>query len=184
MSKAFMREEGVESEKDSEGVDQGPLLAKNYMTPAGVRRMREELRQLRNKERPEVVKVVQWAAGNGDRSENGDYIYGKKRLREIDRRIRYLSKRLENVVEVDPLKVNSDQVLFGATVTVSDENGCEKVYSIVGVDEIDLTKNRISWVCPLAKALMHARVGDWITFHSPRGLQEVEVVTLIYQELP
>ncbi len=183
MSKAFTSKDAYEGDDSVDKLPEVKLSGKNYMTPAGFKRLQEELKLLRSKERPEVVKIVQWAAGNGDRSENGDYLYGKKRLREIDRRMRYLSKRLENTEVVDPIKLNSDQVLFGATVTIRDEDDCEKTYSIVGIDEIDLSKNRISWVSPLATALLQGRVGDWITFRSPRGLQEIEIVAITYQEL-
>lgn len=157
--------------------------AKNYMTPTGAKRLREELKRLKRQERPEVLELVAWAASNGDRSENGDYIYGKKRLREIDRKIRYLSKRLENAEIIDPLSICSDQVLFGATVTIRDEQDCEKTYSIVGSDETDLNNGRISWLSPLAKALIRSRVGDIVTFQSPRGLQEVEIVAVSYIDL-
>ncbi|MCC6952924.1 MAG: transcription elongation factor GreB [Deltaproteobacteria bacterium] len=185
MSKAFVKENDGETEDGDE--DSGPSLpsgTKNYMTPGGVKRMQEELLRLKTKDRPEVTAVVSWAAGNGDRSENGDYIYGKKRLREIDRRIRFLSKRLDNVEIVDPLKVPGDQVRFGATVTVRDEDGAEKTYSIVGIDETDIERGRISWISPLANALFKAREGDYVTFKSPKGLRELEILELKYIELP
>lgn len=182
MSKAFTKETDDE-EDDIPAVPVTPS-GKNYMTPAGAKRLQEELRELRYKIRPEVTQTVAWAAGNGDRSENGDYLYGKKRLREIDRRIRFLSKRLDAVEVVDPLKVRSDQVLFGATVTIRDEDDREKTYSIVGIDETDVTQGRISWISPLANALFKARVGDIVTFRSPKGPQEIEIIALDYRELP
>lgn len=185
MSKAFTKEnDDIEDLDDVEEAAPPTPSGKNYMTPAGAKRLQDELRELRYKTRPEVTQTVAWAAGNGDRSENGDYIYGKKRLREIDKRIRFLSKRLDAVEVVDPLKVNSDQVLFGATVTIRDEDDREKTYSIVGIDETDISKGRISWISPLASALFKARVGDVVTFRSPKGPQEIEIVTIRYIELP
>jgi transcription elongation factor GreB len=145
--------------------------------------MQEELRDLLHKKRPEVVQTVSWAAGNGDRSENGDYIYGKKKLREIDRRVRFLSKRLDLVEVVDPLKVACDQIRFGATVTIADEDDKKKTYSIVGVDEADASTGKISWASPLANALLKLREGDVATFRSPRGVQEIEVIKIEYREI-
>jgi transcription elongation factor GreB len=185
MSKAFTKEHDTEDDLDEDDLP-APVTptGKNYMTPAGAKKLQDELRELRYKIRPEVTQTVAWAAGNGDRSENGDYLYGKKRLREIDRRIRFLSKRLDIVEIVDPLKVNSDQVLFGATVTIRDEEDREKTYSIVGIDETDLSQGRISWISPLASALFKAREGDIVTFRSPKGPQEIEIVGIRYVELP
>ncbi|MBN8548321.1 MAG: transcription elongation factor GreB [Deltaproteobacteria bacterium] len=184
MSKAFTKEQDADLDDDADiPAPQIPVGAKNYMTPAGARRMQEELRELLHKIRPEVVQTVSWAAGNGDRSENGDYIYGKKRLREIDRRVRFLSKRLDNCEVVDPLLVACDQVRFGATVTICDEEDRKKTYAIVGVDEADAGKGRISWASPLANALMKAREGDVVMFRSPRGIQEIEVVKIEYKPL-
>jgi len=185
MSKAFTKENdaGEDFEDETESTPVAPS-GKNYMTPAGAKRLQDELRELRYKVRPEVTQTVAWAAGNGDRSENGDYIYGKKRLREIDKRIRFLSKRLDAVEIVDPLKVNSDQALFGATVTIRDEEDRERTYSIVGIDETDITKGRISWISPLASALFKAREGDVVTFRSPKGPQEIEIIRIVYIELP
>src|SRR5258707_10005414 len=138
------------------------------MTPEGFARLRDELNTLLRQERPEVVKVVTWAAGNGDRSENGDYIYGKKRLREIDRRVRYLSKRLANAEVVDPARrARTDQVFFGATVTCADEKGSERIIKIVGVDEVDLTKGHVSWISPIARALLRASEGDVVKMRTP-----------------
>lgn len=185
MSKAFTKESDNESEDDA-GESLAPAIpagAKNYMTPGGVRRMQEELRDLLYRERPEVVQTVAWAAGNGDRSENGDYIYGKKRLREIDRRVRFLTRRLDFVEVVDPLAVACDQVRFGATVTICDEEDKRRTYSIVGIDEADASQGRISWASPLASALMKARAGDTVTFRSPKGVQEIEIVSIEYKNL-
>lgn len=185
MSKAFVKESDEELDDDTE--DAGPAVpvgSKNYITPGGLKRIQEELIHLKTKERPEVCATVQWAAGNGDRSENGDYIYGKKRLREIDKRIRFLSKRLDNVEVVDPIKAQCDFVRFGATVTVLDEEGSERRYSIVGVDETDIDRGRISWISPLANALFKAKTGDYVTFKSPKGLREFEVIKVEYIELP
>ena len=180
MSKAFVKGDG-DADLDAEADVEIPLpKGKNYMTPAGAERMRQELRKLRYEERPEVTRVVSWAAGNGDRSENGDYLYGKKRLREIDKRMRFLAKRLESAEIVDPLSIQAEYVQFGATVTIRYEDDTEKTFSIVGVDEVDLSKGRISWMSPLANALMRAHEGDWVTFHSPKGQQEIEVVKVAY----
>lgn len=184
MSKAFTKESDGENDIEPVNDPAPPPGGKNYMTPAGAQRMRDELQRLLHKDRPELTKIIEWAAGNGDRSENGDYIYGKKKLREIDRRLRFLSKRLESVEIIDPVKVACDQVRFGATVTIRDEDDVEKIYSIVGIDESDLSKKRISWLSPLANALMRSRVGDIVTFHSPRGKQEVEILSIEYRELP
>ena len=154
------------------------------MTPGGHRRLCDELEYLVKTERPKIVEIVSWAASNGDRSENGDYLYGKKRLREIDRRIRFLMKRMENAHIIDPgLQQHRDQVFFGATVVVCDENGDETTYSIVGIDEADPAKGWISWVSPLAKALLKLREGDVARFVSPLGDRELEVVEVIYQSL-
>jgi transcription elongation factor GreB len=163
MSKAFTKESDGDDEDDlPEDVGGLPVSAKNYMTPEGFARLREELNALLRKERPEVVKVVTWAAGNGDRSENGDYIYGKKRLREIDRRVRYLSKRLANAEVVDPAR---------------DE---ERTVKIVGVDEVDLAKGHVSWISPIAKALLRAEQGDVVRLRTPAGVEELEIVKVEY----
>jgi len=162
---------------------------KNYITPAGHERIKTELLQLLNHDRPEVVKVVHWAASNGDRSENGDYIYGKKRLREIDRRIRFLNKRLEFAVVVDNLArktgdADAEQIFFGATVSYSPlegkDAGKETAITIVGVDEVDLEKNHVSWVSPIAKALIKARLGDCVTIQTPTGPTEIEILDVQY----
>lgn len=151
------------------------------MTPSGASKMKAELKKLLTEERPDLVKVIAWAASNGDRSENGDYIYGKRRLREIDRRIRFLTKRLEGAEIVDPLKQKSGRVLFGATVKVMDEEGREREFQIVGQDEIDPSRGRISWVSPIAKALLNAQMGDVVQVKSPKGTEEWEVLSIAYQ---
>ena len=157
---------------------------RHYMTPGGHRRLCDELEYLVKTERPKIVEIVSWAASNGDRSENGDYLYGKKRLREIDRRIRFLMNPMENAHIIDPgLQQHRDQVFFGATVVVCDENGTETTYSIVGIDEADPTKGWISWVSPLARALLKLREGDIARFASPLGARELEVVEVVYQTL-
>lgn len=182
MSKAFTKESDGD-DPDEEG-ETGPALpagAKNYITPEGLERMRAELKQLRSVERPKVVEVVSWAAGNGDRSENGDYIYGKRRLREIDRRIRFLLKRLEIAEPVDPaLQKNRDQVFFGATVTYVDEQDVERTVRIVGVDEARIEQGEISWVSPVARALLKARVGDTVEMRTPTGRESLEVLAIRY----
>jgi transcription elongation factor GreB len=186
MSKAFTKEQdGAEDGDDIEiQAPQIPAGAKNYMTPGGAKRMQEELRDLLYKKRPEIVQTVSWAAENGDRSENGDYIYGKKKLREIDRRVRFLSKRLDKVEVVDPLAAACDHVRFGATVTIRDEDDRERTYAIVGVDEADASQGKISWASPLATALLKAKEGDLVLFRSPKGVQEIEVVAVEYKEIP
>jgi transcription elongation factor GreB len=157
---------------------------KNYITPAGHQRMKDELLHLLDEERPEIVKIVSWAASNGDRSENGDYQYGKKRLREIDRRIYFLTKRLEDVLVVDPeARDQTDQIFFGATVCYADEAGQETTIAIVGVDEVNMEKNHVSWISPIAKVLIKAREGDTIKFQTPEGLKELDILKVIYQKL-
>ncbi len=183
MSKASTKETDGEDEHDEAPVP-AEIAGKNYMTPAGFKRMQDELQTIVRKTRPEVTQVVAWAAGNGDRSENGDYLYGKKKLRELDRRIRFLSKRLDAAEVIDPLKVKSDQALFGSTVTFEDEDGIQKRYTIVGVDESDIALGRISWLSPLANALLKSREGDVVTFHSPKGKQELEIIKVEYLEIP
>ena len=159
---------------------------KNYITPGGHARLTDEFLWLMNKERPEITAIVSWAAGNGDRSENGDYIYGKKRLREIDRRIHYLTKRLDLAEIIDPTIPREDetQIFFGATVTFSDSNGQSETISIVGVDEINTTKGSISWVSPMAKALIKSRQGDIVSLLTPAGVKEIEILTVQYREIP
>ena len=185
MSKAFTKES--EQDEDEDKIEEAsalPVGSKNYMTPGGHQRLKDEALQLLNKERPELTKVIQWAASNGDRSENADYIYGKRRLREIDRRIRFLSKRLDNAQVIDPAtREPSDQVFFGATVTVSHVGGDERTYAIVGIDEADVGRGRISWISPLARQLMKAREGDMVTVHTPGGDEQVEIVSVEYKGL-
>lgn len=187
MSKAFVRE-GADEDADEDGEFEAsaglPPGGRHYLTRAGYRRMQAELSDLVRRERPEVVAVVSWAASNGDRSENGDYLYGKKRLREIDRRIRYLTKRLESVVVVDPeQQTETECVYFGATVTVFEAEAGESRYSIVGVDEAEPSRGRISWVSPLARALLKARLGDSVRFLAPGGARELEIVDIQYDAL-
>ncbi|HEX5455121.1 MAG TPA: transcription elongation factor GreB [Stellaceae bacterium] len=181
MSKAFTKETEAEIDLPEEEGPAVPAGAKNYMTPAGHRRLHEELRHLMRDERPRVVETVSWAAGNGDRSENGDYIYGKKRLREIDRRIRFLSKRLEQAEIVDPARqTRHDQVFFGASVTYADPHGGERTVTIVGIDEADLEQGRVSWISPIARALLKAHEGDRVAVRTPAGIEEIEVVEIRY----
>ena len=153
---------------------------KNYITPGGFRRLNEELARLWRVERPPVVQTVTWAAGNGDRSENGDYIYGKRKLRQIDKRIRYLSKRLDCAIVVDNAGKTHDRVFFGATVTFAHESGDERTVTIVGVDELDSGDARISWRSPMATALLKARVGDVVTLRTPRGPERIEIIAIRY----
>lgn len=158
----------------------GSASSPNYITPGGLKRLQDELRHLLHTERPQVVKTVAWAAANGDRSENADYIYGKRRLREIDKRIRFLQSRLDNVEVVDPKTVRDVRVTFGATVTIEDENGKVSTYQIVGVDEIDTAEGRISWMSPLARSLLGKSAGDTVIVRRPAGEIEVEIVRVEY----
>ena len=185
MSKAFTKETDQSAdEEDLPSAQPLPPGLKNYITPAGYQRLKDELDQLWKVERPVLVQTITWAASNGDRSENGDYIYGKKRLREIDRRIRFLAKRLENSVVVNPAqRQNCYQVFFGATVIVSRQDGGESTYSIVGVDEADAGRGLISWVSPLARALLKARAGDVVKLQLPGGFEECEVVEVVYRTI-
>ena len=184
MNKAFVKESDGDDD-DEGGLPPIPPGAKNYITPQGYQRIREELLQLINTERPEVVKIVHWAASNGDRSENGDYIYGKRRLREIDRRIRFLTKRLDLAEVVDPsIHHGSDQVFFGATVTYLNSAGSEQSITIVGIDELDPLKGKISWVAPVARALTKSREGDVITLTTPAGVDELEILRVTYPSPP
>ena len=183
MSKAFTKETDVE-EEEPEALAPLPAGTKNYMTPRGHVRLRDELLHLRRVERPKVVETVAWAAGNGDRSENGDYIYGKKRLREIDRRIRFLTKRLEIAEIVDPARqTNRDKVFFGATVTYALSDGTERTIRIVGVDEADIDHNEVSWISPIARALLKAEEGDEVDIKTPNGLETIEVVKISYPDV-
>lgn len=187
MNKAFISvglaaETEDEEDEEAGGAPKLPIGVKNYMTAAGHAALRAEFEQLVKVERPSIVQVVSWAAGNGDRSENGDYIYGKKRLREIDKRIRFLTKRLESAVVVDPAaQENREQVFFAATVVVCDETGCEATYKIVGIDEAQPGEGLISWISPLARALLKAREGDLIRFASPGGVRELDIVEIRYE---
>lgn len=181
MNKAFVKESDADEDDDIGGLPPIPPGAKNYITPQGYQRIREELLQLIDVERPEVVRVVHWAASNGDRSENGDYIYGKRRLREIDRRIRFLTKRLDLAEVVDPsVHHGSAQVFFGATVTYVNAAGDEQTISIVGIDELDPLNGKISWVSPVARALTKAKEGDVITLRTPAGDDELEILRVTY----
>jgi len=181
MNKAFTREETSELEEDLEAPSPIPAGARNYMTPGGFARLKGELDRLVDKERPEVVATVAWAASNGDRSENGDYIYGKKRLREIDRRIRFLTKQLDHAEVVDPRRqTRRDQVFFGATVTYAGARGGEATVTIVGVDEADLGRGEVSWISPIARALMKAREGDVVELRAPAGAELIEVLAIRY----
>jgi transcription elongation factor GreB len=158
-----------------------PPGAKNYITPAGYARLRSELLTLLDEERPKVVEIVSWAAKNGDRSENGDYLYGKKRLREIDRRIRFLTKRLDIAEVADPaLHHGNEQIFFGATVTYADEAGGERTITIKGIDEADNLAGEVSWVSPIARALLKAREGDEVTLVTPMGPRKIEVIAVTY----
>ncbi len=182
MSKAFTKDSDNPEEED--GPEEADTLLpnqKNYMTPKGFASLQEEMRKLLREERPKIVEIVSWAAGNGDRSENGDYIYGKKRLREIDRRLRYLSKRLETAEVVDPKQQQGlEQVFFGATVTYAQEDDSELTVTLVGVDEADMAQGKISWISPVARALMKARIGDMIELRTPAGAKTIEVIDIFY----
>jgi transcription elongation factor GreB len=181
MNKAFTRETSSEDEEDESLAPALPTGTKNYMTPQGYDRMRSELLQLIDDERPKVVEIVHWAASNGDRSENGDYIYGKKRLREIDRRIRFLTKRLELASVSDPsIHHGNEQIFFGATVTYEDLQGQATTVTILGIDEADSLKGQVSWVSPIARALLKSRVGDVVKLQTPKGVQDIEVVQVSY----
>lgn len=180
MNKAFIKE----TDGDDDAWENAPAIpaeSKNYMTPAGHRRIRDELLHLIDTERPEVVQIVSWAASNGDRSENGDYIYGKRRLREIDRRIRFLTKRLDLAEVVDPsMHYGRDQVFFGATVTYGNQAGEEVTVTIVGIDEFDPLHGKISWISPVARALTKAREGESVILKTPSGTDELEILAVSY----
>jgi transcription elongation factor GreB len=181
MSKAFTKEVEAEDEEELDGASPLPLGTKNYMTPAGYAALKAELLQLLDEERPKIVETVSWAAKNGDRSENGDYLYGKKRLREIDRRTRFLTKRLERAEVVDPsVHAGSDQVFFGATVSYADAEGQERTVTIKGIDEVEHLRAEISWISPVARALLKARVGDEVRLQTPAGLQTLEILDVRY----
>lgn len=180
MSKAFTKETDGDDD-DQDEAEALPSGQKNYMTPQGFSSLKEEWRNLLYQERPKIVEIVSWAAGNGDRSENGDYIYGKKRLREIDRRVRYLTKRIESAVVVDPVhQKNLDQIFFGATVEYRGEDEIVRVITIVGLDEADLATEKISWLSPVARAMMKASVGDVVEVRTPAGGTSLEIVAIRY----
>jgi transcription elongation factor GreB len=184
MSKAFTKESEADGEEDLQ-LPALPSGGKNYMTPAGYAALRAELLDLMDTERPKIVDVVHWAASNGDRSENGDYLYGKKRLREIDRRIRFLTKRMEIAEITEPsLHFGSDQVFFGATVTYADPAGAQRSVRIMGIDEADSARGEVSWVSPIARTLLKARVGDELTLMTPHGALLIEVLRVAYPPPP
>ncbi|MEO6291577.1 MAG: transcription elongation factor GreB [Burkholderiaceae bacterium] len=182
MSKAFTKESDGDGDGDDDiGLPRLPVGGKNYITPAGYARLRAELLTLIDDERPKVVEAVHWAARNGDRSENGDYIYGKKRLREIDRRIRFLTKRLEIAEITDPSAHHGkEQVFFGATVTYEDEGGLQRTVTIMGVDEADNMQSQVSWISPVARSLLRTQVGDVVRLSSPAGMQDIEIIAVSY----
>lgn len=181
MSKAFTKENDNEEDPEQEETDSLPPQVKNYMTPGGFAALEKELRWLLREERPRIVEIVSWAAGNGDRSENGDYLYNKKRLREIDRRVRYLTKRLESAEVVDPRRQQGlERVFFGATVTYIREDETEHTVTLVGVDEADLVQGKINWLSPVAKALMKAQAGDTVEVRLETGSEMIEVLSVDY----
>jgi transcription elongation factor GreB len=185
MSKAFTKEPEGDDDDHALGAEADvPDGFTNYITPAGFKRLNDELTRLWKQDRPKLVETIAWAASNGDRSENGDYIYGKRKLREIDRRIRFLSKRLDSAVVVDNAGKDHERIYFGATITVTDDSGAEQTVSIVGVDEIDPGRGRVSWVSPIATALLKGTVGDVVTLRTPRGPRELEIIDVRYDELP
>lgn len=182
MNKAFVKEDSGDDDDDLDaGAPEIPPGTKNYITPTGYRRLKEELLDLIDNQRPEVVKIVSWAASNGDRSENGDYIYGKRRLREIDRRIRFLTRRLDNAEVVDTRRQeNVDQVFFGAEVTYADSQGDEHKIMIVGIDEVDLDLGHVSWISPIARAITKAKIGDIVPLRTPARLEQIEILDVHY----
>ncbi|MCD0417569.1 transcription elongation factor GreB [Rubrivivax sp. JA1024] len=187
MNKAFTKETDAADDGDDDlpGLPPLPAGTRNYMTPQGWRMLREELMTLLDVERPKIVETVSWAAKNGDRSENGDYLYGKKRLREIDRRIRFLTKRLDIAEVADPSAHHgSDQVFFGATVTYANAKGEERTITIKGIDEADNLKGEVSWVAPIARALLKSREGDEVQLMTPGGLETIEVIEVRYPAPP
>ncbi|ANY16601.1 transcription elongation factor GreB [Bordetella pseudohinzii] len=183
MNKAFVKESDRDDDEDVPQAQALPAGTRNYMTPEGYARLRDELAHLMNVERPSVVQVVSWAASNGDRSENGDYLYGKKRLREIDRRMRFLTKRLDIAEVVDASQQpNRDQVFFGATVVYADKAGEEHTVTIVGVDEAEPLAGKISWISPVARALIKAREGDTVVLRTPGGVEELDILEVRYPD--
>lgn len=184
MSKAFTKETQTADDDDEVSLPPLPVGSKNYITPVGYARLKTELLALIDTERPRIVEIVHWAASNGDRSENGDYLYGKKRLREIDRRIRFLTKRLELAEVVDPaVHLGNTQVFFGATVTYVDDLDCERTVTILGIDEADSAQGQISWVSPVARALLKAREGDQVDLPTPAGVRTLELLQVQYSTL-
>jgi transcription elongation factor GreB len=181
MSKAFVREAAGEDEAPAP--PEAPAPRRNYITPAGFSRLSAERKHLVEVERPDVVRVVAWAASNGDRSENGDYLYGKKRLREIDRRVRFLIKRLEGATVVNNAGRDGDQVFFGAKVRVHGKTGTTREVTIVGADEVDAARGRISWISPMARALLKARVGDVVALRTPAGEEPLEILDVSYPQI-
>jgi transcription elongation factor GreB len=185
MNKAFTKEPEGDEDDDGPSLPALPAGGKNYITPQGHDRLRAELLQLIDEERPKIVEIVHWAASNGDRSENGDYIYGKKRLREIDRRIRFLIKRLDIAVVADPSAHHgSDQIFFGATVTYANDDGEERTVTIKGIDEVDSLQGEVSWVSPIARTLLKAREGDTLQLVTPVGVETIEVISVSYPARP
>ncbi|MDN4016890.1 transcription elongation factor GreB [Zwartia panacis] len=183
MNKAFVKEQDSAEDDDLPETQALPSGTKNYLTPGGYEALRKELAHLMNEERPAMVQIVSWAASNGDRSENGDYLYGKKRLREIDRRMRFLTKRLEIAEVVDPaLQTNRDQIFFGATVLYANQQGQEYRVTIVGVDEAEPLQGKISWISPVARALTKAKLGDTVTLKTPGGIEELDILEIIYPD--
>jgi transcription elongation factor GreB len=180
MNKAFVKESENDDDEDLPETQALPAGTRNYLTPEGYQKLRDELFHLMTVDRPAVVQVVSWAASNGDRSENGDYLYGKKRLREIDRRMRFLTKRLDIAEVVDPALANREQAFFGATVTYLDRAGDEHTVRIVGVDEAEPLLGKISWISPVARALTKAREGDTVVLRTPGGVEELEVIGIAY----
>ena len=182
MNKAFTKEaDGQDDDDDLPSLPPVPKGSKNYMTPSGYHALRSELLELIDNERPKIVEVVHWAASNGDRSENGDYLYGKKRLREIDRRIRFLTQRLEAAEVADPsVHHGSDQIFFGATVTYAEGDGTERTVTILGIDEADALQGQISWISPVARTLLKSRVGDELKLVTPQGVVDIEVLAVEY----
>ena len=181
MSTTFVPDPNAEDDEEAQGLAPLPAGTKNYITPQGFARLQQELLTLIDEERPKVVDIVHWAASNGDRSENGDYIYGKKRLREIDRRIRFLTKRMDMASITDPsVHHGSDQVFFGARVTYEDAEGQAQTVTILGTDEADSAKGQVSWVSPIARALIKSRVGDVVQLQTPAGVKQLDIVQVTY----
>ena len=183
MSKAFTKEQDDDLDDEFEIEADAPQGTKNYITPAGFARLHAEFDNLIKVQRPETVKNVSWAAALGDRSENADYLYGKKRLREIDKRIRFLTKRIGFAEVIDPAQQPHEKIYFGATVQVCDKAGEDHTYTIVGMDEVDLSRGHISWIAPLAKALLGKQEGESITVHTPLGAQELDIIEVHYEAI-